>query len=72
MTKVNAERGLVKKAMSKFSVYKLVEEHTSSLGAYAKSNQNAPAYYERIKAYFDNDTSTFKNLYNYLTTNIVA
>lgn len=72
LSKVNAEKSMTKTALSKFSVYKLVEEHLSSLTVYAKSNQNAPVYYERIEGYFDNDTSTLKNLYNYLTANVVA
>jgi len=73
-SRINNERRINDKAISKFSVYKFVKTYNGSIEAYEKSNQHAPAYYDRIVKYMAERTSasTLKNLRIYLVEEIVA
>ena len=70
--RVNNDRKLTNKALSKFSIYKYSTTYENSLLAYSKSSSNAPMYYERIETYFWDAESTLNNLINYLVLNVVA
>ena len=66
ITRVNNERGMVNKAVSKFSVYKYSKTYNQSIDAYIKANANAPAYLNKINMYYADANGTINQLRVYL------
>ena len=68
--RVDGDRKLASKAMSKFSYLKFIEEYETSVKAYSKSNENASSYYSRLNDYLFSD-GTLESLKEYLEAKLI-
>lgn len=77
LTKVDNERKINDKALSKFSVYKFTNPYNHSIEAYEKDSKFAGVYYNRISQYIASGKSessrenTLCILMNYITENVI-